>query len=65
MFVSLFDNGHSGLFDDSANSGALFIEENDQLFLFGEILRFRAFLLKVYSKGGDSSRTCYGATIFG
>jgi hypothetical protein len=25
----------------------------------------RAFLLKVYSKGGDSSRTCYGATIFG
>jgi hypothetical protein len=26
---------------------------------------FRAFLLKVYSKGGDSSRTCYGATIFG
>jgi hypothetical protein len=40
MFVSLFDNGHSGLFDDSANSGALFIEENNQLFLFGEILRF-------------------------
>jgi transposase len=26
---------------------------------------FRAFLSKVYSMSGDSSRTCYGATIFG
>jgi hypothetical protein len=25
----------------------------------------RASLLMVYSRGGDSSRTCYGATLFG
>ena len=30
-----------------------------------ECFRTRASLLMVYSRGGDSSRTCYGATLFG
>jgi len=41
MFMPLFDNCHSRLFNDSANSFGLFIKENDRLILFHEVGRFK------------------------